>query len=153
MSAKKIIAVANDHRGFPIKQQLLPFLKERGYEVIDFGCHSEESADYPDFMVKAAECVSQGRCDLAIGICYTGIGSSIMANKVKGVRASLVHSVEEAKLTRAHNDSNMLILGSGFVAPAIIFSLVETWLDTPFEGGRHEQRVNKIKTYEQRRND
>ncbi len=151
MSSKPIVALANDHRGFLIKQQLIPFLKQKGYEVIDFGAFSEESADYPDFMIKAAECVSQGRCEKAIGICYTGIGSSIVANKVKGVRASLVHSVEEAKLTRAHNNSNMLILGAGFVAPAIIFQLVETWLDTPFEGGRHEQRVGKITSYEQRR--
>lgn len=146
----KKIALAADHRGFEAKAQIADFLKAKSYQVEDVGCFSTESADYPDFMLKAAELVSQGKCDGAIGICYTGIGSSIAANKVKGIRASLVKSVEEARLTRGHNDSNMLILGSGFLDSKLILPIVETWLNTPFEGGRHAERVNKIKSYEQK---
>ncbi len=144
------IAFACDHRGFEKKEKILSFLKEKGYEVVDFGTNSDESVDYPDFILKAAESVAKGTCEKAIGVCYTGIGSSIAANKVKGVRAALVHSVKEAELSRAHNDSNMLILGSGFLDPDLVAPILETWLATSFEGGRHEQRVNKIKTYEQK---
>ena len=145
---EKTIALACDHRGLEAKQKIAAYLKQKNYSVEDCGCYSAESADYPDFMIKAAELIKDGKCSRAIGICYTGIGSSIIANKVIGVRASLVKSVEEAKLTRAHNDSNMLILGSGFLNDALILPIVEAWLETPFEGGRHAERVNKIKSYE-----
>lgn len=144
------IAFACDHRGFEVKDKILSFLKEQKHDVVDIGTFSSESMDYPDTILKAAELVSKGDCERAIGVCYTGIGSSIAANKVKGVRASLVQRLEEAKLTRAHNDSNMLILGSGFLDPQLLLPIVETWLKTPFEGGRHEQRVNKITDYEKR---
>lgn len=147
--SKKKIALAADHRGFPMKEEIKNFLKSHGYAVEDFGTHSTESADYVDPILKAAELVKNENCR-AIGICYTGIGSSIAANKVLGVRASLVKSVEEARLTRAHNDSNMLILGAGFLDAKLTIPIVETWLETPFEGGRHEQRVNKIKDYERK---
>ena len=146
----KKVAFACDHRGFEVKEKILSFLKKKGYEVVDFGTNSGESVDYPDFILKAAESVSKGNCEKAIGVCYTGIGSSITANKVKGVRASLVHSVKEAELTRAHNDSNMLILGSGFLPEELLIPIIETWLATPFEGGRHVERVNKIRDYEQK---
>lgn len=142
------IAFACDHRGFEVKNKIIDFLEKNNWEVIDCGTNSGESADYPDYMFKAAELLGKGQCQKAIGVCYTGIGSSIAANKVKGVRAALVHTPEEAKLTRAHNDSNMLILGSGFLPAEQILPIVETWLKTPFEGGRHEQRVNKIRDYE-----
>ncbi len=149
MSASdKKIAFACDHRGFEVKKQVIGWLEKNGYEVIDCGTNSADSADYPDFMFPAAEKVSKGECSRAIGVCYTGIGSAIAANKVKGVRAALVHTVKEAELCRGHNDSNMLILGSGFMDPALVIPVIETWLKTPFEGGRHEQRVNKIKQYE-----
>jgi ribose 5-phosphate isomerase B len=128
-------------------------LKSKGFAIEDCGTHSTESADYVDPVIAAAEKVKSGNCGRAIGICYTGIGSSIAANKVLGVRASLVKSVEEARLTRAHNDSNMLILGAGFLDPKVTIPIVETWLETPFEGGRHEQRVNKIKDYERKHRD
>jgi ribose 5-phosphate isomerase B len=148
--AQKKIALAADHRGYEMKEQIKTFLKSRGFQTEDCGTHSTESADYVDPIIKAAELVKSGACGRAIGICYTGIGSSIAANKVFGVRASLVKSAEEARLTRAHNDSNMLILGAGFLDSKLTIPIVETWLDTPFEGGRHEQRVNKIKDYEQK---
>lgn len=146
----KKIAFACDHRGFEMRGKIFSLLKEKGYEVTDFGTNSGESVDYPDFILKAAESVGKGICERAIGVCYTGIGSSIAANKVKGVRASLVHSLKEAELTRAHNDSNMLILGSGFLPEELLIPIIETWLLTPFEGGRHAERVNKIREYEQK---
>jgi len=145
----KKIAIACDHRGVKMKESLKAFLNEKKFEVIDYGAFSEESSDYPDFVIPAAESVSRGECGRAIGICYTGIGSSIVANKVRGVRASLCHSVKQAELTRAHNDSNMLIIGSGFLEEDILFPMVKTWLNTSFDGGRHEIRVNKIKQYEE----
>ncbi len=144
------IALACDHRGLDMKNKIASFLEKKGYQVTDCGTDSEESSDYPDFMLAAAEKISQGVCERGIGICHSGIGSAIAANKVLGVRAALCQSVEEAKLSRLHNDSNMLILGSGFINPEILRTLVETWLTTPFEGGRHERRVNKIKDYERK---
>ena len=144
------IALACDHRGLEAKEKIAAYLKQKNYSVIDCGTNSADSVDYPEYMFKAAQLVAQGQCGRAVGICYTGIGSSIAANKVKGIRASLVKSIEEARLTRAHNDSNMLILGAGFLDPALLIPIVEVWLETPFEGGRHEQRVNQIKTYEQK---
>lgn len=133
-----------------MKKNIASFLEKKGYQVTDCGTDSEESSDYPDFMLAAAEKISQGVCERGIGICHSGIGSAIAANKVRGIRAALCQSVEEAKLSRLHNDSNMLILGSGFIKPDILYTLVETWLTTPFEGGRHERRVNKIKDYERK---
>ena len=144
------IAFACDHRGFEVKKNILDFLKHKHTEVVDFGTHSAESVDYPDYILKAAEAVSNGTCTKAIGVCYTGIGSAIAANKVAGVRAALVKNVKEAELSRAHNDSNMLILGAGFLEPGILLPLVETWLNTKFEGGRHADRVNKIRDYEKK---
>ncbi len=146
----KKIAFACDHRGFEVKKKILDFLKEKGYDIQDIGTNSDASVDYPDFMFQAAGSVSKGVCEKAIGVCYTGIGSSIAANKVKGVRASLVHSAEEARLTRAHNDSNMLILGAGFLSGDQIIPIIETWLETPFEGGRHAGRVDQIRSYEEK---
>ena len=143
------IAYACDHRGFAFKAPIAEIVKKLGFQMIDCGTNSEESADYPDFMFAAAEKVSKGECDFAIGVCHSGIGSAIAANKVLGVRAALVHNVEEAGLSRAHNNANMLILGAGFLSQQILPELVEKFLKTPFEGGRHERRVDKIKQYEQ----
>ena len=146
----KKIAFACDHRGFPIKGKVIDFLTSKKYEVIDCGTNSEQPADYPDFIFAAAEKVEKGVCGRAIGACYTGIGSAIAANKVFGVRAALVNGVKEAELSRAHNDANMLILGAGFLNPEDLLKIIETWLTTPFEGGRHARRLNKIKDYEQK---
>jgi ribose 5-phosphate isomerase B len=148
---KKKICLASDHRGFEMKQKIAPFLEKKGYEVVDCGAYSAEASDYPDFILEAAEKVGAGVCALGIGICYTGIGSTIAANKVPGIRAALCRSVEEARLSRQHNDANMLVLGAGFIGADILFDLVETWLTTAFEGGRHERRVNKIKNYERKK--
>ena len=145
---KLTVALAADHRGFELKEKIEHFLKAKRLEVIDYGTHSEESCDYPDYILRAAEAVSRGKAGRAIGICHSGIGSSIAANKVKRVRAALVQNAEQARLSRAHNDSNMLILGSGFVKPAQVKKIVETWLATEFEGGRHARRVRKIREYE-----
>ena len=145
---KRLIAIAADHRGFKLKETVAQYLKKKRIPVQDFGTHSEESCDYPDFILKAAEAIRKKKADRAIGICYTGIGSAIVANKVKGVRAALVQNVRQAELSRAHNDSNMLILGSGFVKPPQAKKIIETWLDTEFEGGRHARRVRKISRYE-----
>ena len=147
----KKIAFACDHRGYEIKKPILDYLKSKKYEVIDCGTDSADSVDYPDFMVAAAEKVRDGVCERAIGACYSGIGSTIAANKVCGVRAALVHNVKQAELSRAHNDANMLILGSAFMDPKELIATIEKWLTTPFEGGRHENRVNKIKQYEEQK--
>lgn len=153
MKTKKIskIAFACDHRGFELKEPIFQFLKSKSFQVTDCGTFSDKAADYPDFILEAAEKVSSGVCDRAVGVCYTGIGSAIAANKVPGVRAALVRSVKEAELSRAHNDANMLILGSGFVPREELVNILETWFATPFEGGRHERRVGKINDYEKRR--
>ena len=144
------ISIACDHRGFETKEKIISFLKQNNYDVVDCGTHSEESTDYPDYMLAAAEKIASGECEKGIGICYTGIGSTIVANKVRGVRAALCQRKEEAELSRKHNDANMLILGSGFVKPEAVKEIVEVWLKTEFEGGRHERRVGKIKDYEQK---
>lgn len=144
------IALAADHRGVSLKSQLAEFLKKKGLQPVDFGPQNEASCDYPDFILPAAEAVAKGDCQAAIGICYTGIGSVIAANKVKGVRAALVEDIERAKLTRQHNDSNMLILAAGFHTAEELLKITEVWLNTDFEGGRHEHRVGKIKSYEEK---
>lgn len=147
---KPKIAIASDHRGVKMKQALTDYLKSKNFDVIDCGAFSEESCDYPDFIFEAAEKVAKKECHRAIGICYTGIGSAIAANKVCGVRAALCQNIEQARLSRGHNDSNMLILGAGFLPQDMLYPLVDTWLNTPFERGRHEVRVNKIRAYEQK---
>jgi ribose 5-phosphate isomerase B len=147
---KPKIAIATDHRGVQLKNALIDFLKNKNFDVIDCGAFTDESCDYPDFIFAAAEKVASKECQRAIGICYTGIGSTIAANKVDGVRAALCQNIEQARLSRGHNDANMLILGAGFLPQDIILPLVDTWLNTPFERGRHEVRVNKIKAYEKK---
>ncbi|HOG24373.1 MAG: putative sugar phosphate isomerase YwlF [Candidatus Omnitrophica bacterium ADurb.Bin292] len=148
---KPRIAIACDHRGLQMKNALIDFLRKKNFEVVNCGTDTGESCDYPDFIFQAAEKVAKKECHRAIGICYTGIGSAIAANKVCGVRAALAQNIEQARLSRAHNDSNMLILGAGFLPQDILFPLVDSWLNTPFDRGRHEIRVKKIKTYEQGR--
>jgi len=143
------IAIACDHRGLQMKNALISHLQKKNFNVVDCGTNSEDSCDYPDFMFKAAEMVSKKECLRAIGICYTGIGSAIAANKVLGVRAALAQNIEQARLSRAHNDSNMLILGAGFLPQELLFPLVDAWLNTSFDRGRHEIRVGKIRSYEQ----
>ena len=139
-----MIAIASDHGGFALKQELMAHLRARGLEYRDFGCLSAESCDYPDFGEPAARAVATGDCDRGILICGTGIGMSITANKIKGIRCALCGDCYSAELTRRHNDANILALGARVVGPGLAEKIMDTFLDTPFEGGRHARRVAKI---------
>ncbi len=143
-----LIAIGSDHRGFSHKEDIIATLSEMGHTVKDFGCFSTESADYPDAAFPAAELVASGEAGGGILICGSGIGMSIVANKVKGIRASLCFTEDQARTTRLHNDSNMLCLSGDGVDPATAVRLVQSWLAAEFEGGRHQRRVDKITVYE-----
>lgn len=146
------IAIGSDHAGFALKQRVRAELERLGHDVVDVGTTSAEtSVDYPDFAIPVAERVARGEADRGVVVCATGIGASIAANKVAGVRASVVTSDETARLTRQDNDSNVLALG-GRTVPSADEALgwLRTWLETPFAGGRHERRVGKIADYEAR---
>lgn len=146
------VAIGSDHAGFELKERVKAELARLGHTVEDVGTASgTESVDYPDFAIPVGERVASGRADRGVVVCATGIGASIAANKVEGVRASVVTSEETARLTRADNDSNVLALG-GRTAPGAEDALrwLRTWLETPFAGGRHERRVAKIRDYEAR---
>jgi len=138
------IAIAADHAGFVLKEELRHKLMRDGHEVVDFGTDSEESCDYPDFAQSVARDVAQGRSDRGILVCGTGIGMAMAANKVTGVRAAPAQYDEEVRLSRAHNDANILTLGARFVAPERATQMVDIFLDTEFQGGRHSRRLAKI---------
>ncbi len=138
------IAVAADHAGYALKEKLRRKLVEEGHEVADYGTNSGESCDYPDFAQAVANDVSQGESDRGILVCSTGVGMSIAANKIAGVRAAHTGSEEETRLTRAHNDANVLALGAKFLDEATAERLVDIFLHTEFEGGRHARRLAKI---------
>ena len=143
------IALGCDHGGYALKQEVIRCLEVKGLEWEDFGCFDESSCDYPDFGRAAAEAVAEGRCDKGIVICTTGIGISITANKVKGIRCALCADTVSARLTREHNDANMLAMGAGIVGKNLALSIVETFLDTPFSGEeKHVRRVGKITALE-----
>jgi len=144
------LAFGCDHAGFDLKQQLIAYAQELGYEIEDVGCLSKDRADYPDYGYLAARAVADGRCDRGVVICYTGIGISITANKVPGIRCALCSEPYSALLTRGHNDTNMLAIGAGMTGPALAKEIMRVWLDTEFEGGRHQMRVDKIMDYEAR---
>lgn len=140
----KKIGLASDHRGFVLKTRLISYLKSKGYEVLDFGTYSKDSCDYPDYVVPAVKSVVSNEIQCAIVICYTGIGSCIVANKIKGIRAGLVYNIKSARLSRQHNDANVLVLPAGFMSMKLAKRVVDVWLNTEFEGGRHLRRVRKI---------
>ncbi|MCZ7525086.1 MAG: ribose 5-phosphate isomerase B [Acidimicrobiia bacterium] len=142
------IAVGADHAGFRLKEQLVHLLKEWGHEVVDLGTHSEESVDYPDSARVVAEAVARGDAERGVLVCGTGIGQSIAANKVDGVRAAVVHDATTARLSRAHNDANVMAVGARIVGPEVATEALSVWLATPFDGGRHERRVKKIAAME-----
>ncbi|MBD3180118.1 MAG: ribose 5-phosphate isomerase B [Candidatus Latescibacteria bacterium] len=142
------IAIGADHRGYELKGRIKKVLQEEGHSVTDLGTDSPDSADYPDFAIPVAEMVAAGEVQRGILICGSGIGMSIAANKVAGVRAALCRSVEDAEMTRCHNDSNVLALSEQSGDNPRIMELVLTWINTPFEGGRHLRRINKIADYE-----
>jgi ribose 5-phosphate isomerase B len=138
------IALASDHAGFQYKTRIAELLRELGHEVRDFGTHSTESVDYPEFIRPAAEAVARGEADRAIVLGGSGNGEAIVANKVRGVRCSLCWSVESARLAREHNDANALSLGERLLPLDTALEIVRVWLATPFEGGRHARRVAQI---------
>ncbi len=142
--SEKTIAVGCDHAGFPLKQVALKVLEKRGYEVLDFGTHSEDSVDYPDFVHPVGAAIDRGEAARGIVICGSGNGVAITANKHQHVRAALCWNEEIASLARRHNDANVIALPARFLSPERAATLIEIFLDTPFEGGRHARRVGKI---------
>ena len=138
------LAIGSDHAGFDMKEQLENFLKEGGHEVEDFGTHSEESCDYPDFSHPVAEAVERGDYDYGIVLCGSANGTCMTANKHQGIRAALCWTPEISRLARAHNNANMLCIPARFVDPETAKAITDKFLETEFEGGRHEKRVEKI---------
>ena len=143
------LAIGSDHGGFRLKEAIKTYLLAHDYEVTDFGTESEDSCDYPDFALPVAEAVAKGEYDRGILICGTGIGIGIVANKVKGVRAALCHDTFSAEACRNHNDANILTMGERIVGGGLALKIVETFLNSDFEGGRHQRRVDKIKALEE----
>jgi ribose 5-phosphate isomerase B len=138
------IAIASDHAGFRYKTMLAEMLRGLGHEVVDFGASSEESCDYPDFIRPAAEAVARGECERGIVLGGSGNGEAIVANRVRGVRCALCWSEESAKLGREHNNANVISIGERMVSEPLARRIVEIWLETPFAGGRHQRRIEKI---------
>jgi ribose 5-phosphate isomerase B len=144
------VALACDHRGFKLKNILGEFLSSKGHTVIDLGTYSSEPCDYPDYVYPACQAVKKRRVERAIIVCYTGIGSCIAANKVRGIRAALVYSLKSASLSRKHNNSNVLVLPAYLIKSDYAKRIVSTWLKMEFEGGRHLRRVRKIREIEEK---
>ena len=143
------ISIACDHGAFEMKELIKAHLTGKGYEVVDFGCHSLASCDYPDMIAPAARAVASGECEKGIVLCTTGIGASIVANKVDGVRCALLHETWSAKMTRLHNDTNVMALGAGVVGKNLALEIVDTWLGTAFSGDeRHQRRIDKMMALE-----
>ncbi len=145
------IVIANDHRGIELKNEIIQLLKSKGCQVEDLGTNSDQSVDYPDFALKAADAVARGKADRGIVICHSGIGVSITANKVKGIRAALCQTEEQAELSVRHTNANILALPAGFISKEQAKKITAKWLDAKFEGGRHENRIQKIKLLEERK--
>ncbi len=145
------VAIGSDHRGVRLKSDLIDFLHSEGAEIRDFGTYSEESCDYPDIAIPLAEAVARGEYDFGILICMTGIGVSIAANKVKGIRAALVYNPDVAEKARAHNNANIICLPAGFISKEQAIEALRRFFSTEFEGGRHARRLGKIEDYESRR--
>ncbi|MCJ8007917.1 ribose 5-phosphate isomerase B [Lederbergia wuyishanensis] len=143
------VALASDHGGIHIREEIRNLLEELNIEYEDFGCDCADSVDYPDYAVPVAEKVANGEFDRGILICGTGIGMSISANKVKGIRCALVHDVFSARMTRLHNNSNVLAMGERVIGAGLAREITQTWLQTDFEGGRHQTRIGKIAEYEE----
>lgn len=142
------IAIGSDHGGFNLKNTVMERLKEKGYEFKDFGTYSADSCDYPDIAIEVAEKVASGEYDRGILICGTGIGIGIAANKVQGIRAALCHDTFSAHASREHNNANILTMGERVIGAGLALEIVDIWLATEFEGGRHARRVDKISAYE-----
>ena len=145
-----IIPIASDHAGYKLKEQIKSFLAAQGRQALDYGCPDEQSVDYPDYAVPVARDVGSGKYERGILICGTGIGMSIAANKFPGVRAALCHNVFTAQCSREHNDANILVLGARVLSAPEALEMVRVWLETPFAGARHAQRLEKISLLEKR---
>ncbi|WP_426450444.1 ribose 5-phosphate isomerase B [Paenibacillus sp. S-38] len=145
------IAMGADHAGYRLKDELKPFLEALGHEVEDFGCSCGDSVDYPDYAIEVCDKVVSGEADKGILICGTGIGMTIAANKVPGIRCALVHDLFTAKATREHNDTNVLTLGERVVGPGVAQEIVKIWLETEFSHGeRHQKRLDKVRAIEEK---
>ena len=143
------IAMACDHGAVELKNKLKAHLQEKGMEVVDFGTHTTDSCDYPDYIAPAAQAVASGECDRGIVLCTTGIGVSIVANKIKGIRCALLSDTMTARLTREHNDTNMMALGAGVTGPMLAQEIVDIWLATEFSHSeRHQRRIDKVMALE-----
>ena len=143
------IAIACDHGALALKNKLVSHLSAKGYEVKDFGTHTLDSCDYPDFAAPAAKAVAAGECEKGIVLCTTGIGVSITANKVDGIRCALLSDVMSARMTREHNDTNMMAIGAGVVGEMLALEIVDTWLGTEFSHNeRHQRRIDKVMALE-----
>ncbi len=143
-----MISIACDHGALALKNHLKTYLENKGIEVKDFGTDTLDSCDYPDFAAPAAKAVASGECEKGIVLCTTGIGVSIVANKVKGIRCALCHEPFSAEMTRRHNDANMIAIGAGVTGTNLAERIVDAFLNTEFEGGRHQRRVDKVMALE-----
>ena len=144
------IAIGSDHGAFALKSKFIAHLEAQGHEVKDFGTYSLDSCDYPDFGAAAAKAVASGECEKGIVLCTTGIGISISANKVKGIRCALLSDIMSARLTREHNDTNMMAIGAAVVGEMLALEILDTWLGTEFSGdARHQRRIDKIMALEE----
>lgn len=143
------IAIGCDHGGLELKNLLLPHLLSKGYEPVDFGTFTSSSCDYPEFAAAAAKAVACGSCEKGIVLCTTGIGASICANKIHGIRCALLSDTKSAEMTRLHNDTNMMALGAGIISHELALQIVDVWLDTPFSNEpRHQRRIDKMMALE-----
>lgn len=143
------IAVASDHGALTLKNNVVAYLTKKGYEVVDFGTHTPDSCDYADYAAPAARAVAAGACDKGIVLCTSGIGVSITANKIDGIRCALLSDTWCAKMTRLHNDTNMMALGAGVVGELLAYEIIDTWLGTEFSHDeRHQRRINKVMALE-----
>ncbi|BCS98019.1 ribose 5-phosphate isomerase B [Desulfoluna limicola] len=142
------VIIGCDHAAYPLKETIKAFLQGKGVEVIDAGCHGLNSVNYPDFAKEVAGSISNGTYKKGILLCGTGLGMSMAANRFKGVRAALVSDGFSARMSRMHNDSNILVLGARVIGESLALDLVQTWMETPFEGGRHLDRIQMFESFE-----
>jgi len=150
LSYEMKIAIGSDHAGFELKEDLRSYLRERDVEVVDFGVESETPADYPDIGCAVAEKISKGEYAQGILICGTGIGMSIVANRFSGVRAAVCHDLYTARLSREHNDANLLVLGGRLTGKGLAREILRVWLESSFQGGNHQRRLKKIESLEEK---
>ncbi len=144
------IAIASDHGGYSLKKELIAHLTARGVQCVDFGTDSDASCDYPVYAVPACKAVLDGSCERGILVCGTGIGMSLAANKIHGIRCALCGDCYSAEMTRRHNDANMLALGGRVIGPELAFRIADIFLETPFEGGRHQRRIDMVMALEEK---